>query len=87
MAREFGVSTFPSLLYFRRKNPILYDGSAFKLALKHPNLGDFKDSEVVWKWIRSHDEVATWELTDWNFEDRTDSHSPDEGALDWFVML
>ncbi|KAI6178078.1 Thioredoxin domain-containing protein [Aphelenchoides besseyi] len=74
VARECGVSTFPAMVYFRRKNPILYDG-------------EFKDSEVVWRWIRAHDEVATWELTDFNFETRTDSFSPDEGSLDWFVMF
>ncbi|KAH7695634.1 [NiFe]-hydrogenase maturation factor HyaE [Aphelenchoides avenae] len=71
VARECGVSTFPALVYFRRKNPILYDG-------------DFKDSEVLWRWIRAHDEVATWDLTDDNFESRTDSHSPDEGTLDCY---
>uniref|UniRef100_F1L320 Thioredoxin domain-containing protein n=1 Tax=Ascaris suum TaxID=6253 RepID=F1L320_ASCSU len=74
VARELGVTTFPSLVYFRRKNPITYDG-------------DFKDSEVVLRWLRSHDEVVTWDLTDDNFEDKTDSYSPDEGALDWFVMF
>uniref|UniRef100_A0A7E4ZTG5 Thioredoxin domain-containing protein n=1 Tax=Panagrellus redivivus TaxID=6233 RepID=A0A7E4ZTG5_PANRE len=74
VARALGVNTFPSLVYFRRRNPILYDG-------------DFKDSEVVWRWIRAHDEVATWDLTDDNFESRTDSFSPDEGSLDWFVMF
>jgi thioredoxin-like negative regulator of GroEL len=74
VAREFGVNTFPSLVYFRRRNPILYDG-------------EFKDSEIVWRWIRAHDEVATWDLTDENFESRTDSFSPDEGTLDWFVMF
>uniref|UniRef100_A0AC35TFT7 Thioredoxin domain-containing protein n=1 Tax=Rhabditophanes sp. KR3021 TaxID=114890 RepID=A0AC35TFT7_9BILA len=74
VAREFGVTTFPSLIYFRRRNPILYDG-------------DFTDSEVVLRWIRAHDEVATWDLTDYNFEARTNSFLPDEGALDWFVMF
>uniref|UniRef100_A0A914CCD1 Thioredoxin domain-containing protein n=1 Tax=Acrobeloides nanus TaxID=290746 RepID=A0A914CCD1_9BILA len=74
VAREFGVNTFPALVYFRRRNPILYDG-------------EFKDSEVVWRWLRAHDEVATWDLTDYNFEDRTDSFSPDESTLDWFVMF
>uniref|UniRef100_A0A915DGJ8 Thioredoxin domain-containing protein n=1 Tax=Ditylenchus dipsaci TaxID=166011 RepID=A0A915DGJ8_9BILA len=74
VARECGVTTFPSLVYFRRNNPILYDG-------------DFKDSEVVWRWLRAHDEVATWDLNDDNFESRTDSFSPDEGSLDWFVMF
>ncbi|VDM23450.1 unnamed protein product [Toxocara canis] len=74
VARELGVTTFPSLVYFRRRNPITYDG-------------DFKDSEVVLRWLRSHDEVVTWDLTDDNFEDKTDSYSPDEGALDWFVMF
>ncbi|CAD6194748.1 unnamed protein product [Caenorhabditis auriculariae] len=74
VARELGINTFPALVYFRRKNPILYDG-------------DFKDSETVLRWLRSHDEVATLDLTDDNFETRTDSHSPDEGALDWFVMF
>jgi len=74
VARECGITTFPALVYFRKKNPILYDG-------------DFKDSEIVWRWIRAHDEVVTWELNDDNFEDRTDSYSPDEGTLDWFVMF
>uniref|UniRef100_A0A914CDI4 Thioredoxin domain-containing protein n=1 Tax=Acrobeloides nanus TaxID=290746 RepID=A0A914CDI4_9BILA len=74
VAREFGVNTFPALVYFRRRNPILYDG-------------EFKDSEIVWRWLRAHDEVATWDLTDYNFEDRTDSFSPDESTLDWFVMF
>lgn len=74
VARESGVSTFPALIYFRRNNPIFYDG-------------EFKDSEVVLRWLRSHDEIVTWELTDDNFESKTDSHSPDESALDWFVML
>ncbi|KAI1712826.1 thioredoxin domain-containing protein [Ditylenchus destructor] len=74
VARECGVTTFPALVYFRRNNPIVYDG-------------DFKDSEVVWRWLRAHDEVATWDLTDDNFESRTDSFSPDEGSLDWFVMF
>ncbi|CAD5210156.1 unnamed protein product [Bursaphelenchus xylophilus] len=74
VAREVGVTTFPALVYFRRKNPILYDG-------------DFKDSEVVWRWIRAHDEIATWDLSDFDFEQKTDSFSPDEGSLDWFVMF
>ncbi|KAI6230129.1 Thioredoxin domain-containing protein [Aphelenchoides fujianensis] len=74
VARECGVSTFPAMVYYRRKNPILYDG-------------EFKDSEVVLRWIRSHDEVVTWDLTDFNFETRTDAFSPDEGALDWLVMF
>ncbi|TKR59640.1 hypothetical protein L596_029281 [Steinernema carpocapsae] len=74
VAREFGITTFPSLVYMRRKRPIYYDG-------------DFKDSEKVLRWIRSHEEVVTWDLTDDNFEDRTDSYSPDEGNLDWFVMF
>jgi thioredoxin-like negative regulator of GroEL len=74
VARECGVSTFPALVYFRRRNPIFYDG-------------DFKDSDIVWRWLRAHDEVATWDLTDDNFESRTDSYSPDEGTLDWFVMF
>ncbi|GMT30121.1 hypothetical protein PFISCL1PPCAC_21418 [Pristionchus fissidentatus] len=74
VAKELGVTTFPSLVYFRRKNPILYDG-------------DFTDSENVLRWLRSHEEVATWELTDDTFERLTDSHSPDEGTLDWFVMF
>jgi hypothetical protein len=74
VAREHGVHTFPSLIYFRRRNPILYDG-------------DFKDSGTLWHWLRAHDEVAAWELTDDDFESRTDSHSPDEGALDWLVMF
>ncbi|CAJ0930205.1 unnamed protein product, partial [Mesorhabditis belari] len=74
VARELGVTTFPALVYYRRKNPIMYDG-------------DFKDSTHVLKWLRAHDEVATWELTDDNFESRTDTHSPDEGTLDWFVMF
>lgn len=50
-------------------------------------LGDFKDSDAILRWLRSHEEVVTWVLTDDNFEDYTDSYSPDEGALDWFVML
>ncbi|PAV91308.1 hypothetical protein WR25_21900 [Diploscapter pachys] len=74
VARELGVTTFPSLVYYRRKNPITYDG-------------DFKDSETVLRWLRSHEEVVTWDLTDDTFEYRTDSHSPDEGTLDWFVMF
>jgi len=74
VARENGVTTFPALVYFRRNNPILYDG-------------EFKDSEIVWRWLRAHDEVVTWDLTDFNFESRTDSFSPDEGTLDWFVMF
>ncbi|VDN56591.1 unnamed protein product [Dracunculus medinensis] len=74
VARELGVATFPSLIYFRRKHPITYDG-------------DFKDSEVILRWLRSHDEVVTWDLTDDNFEDKTSSYSPDEGSLDWFVMF
>jgi hypothetical protein len=47
VARECGINTFPALVYFRRNNPIFYDG-------------DFKDSETVLRWLRSHDEVATW---------------------------
>jgi len=74
VARELGVTTFPAMIYFRRKNPIAYDG-------------DFKNSEQVLRWLRSHDEVVAWELTDDNFERKTDSFSPDEGALDWFVMF
>ncbi|EYC29629.1 hypothetical protein Y032_0006g3082 [Ancylostoma ceylanicum] len=74
VARDLGIVTFPSLVYYRRKNPILYDG-------------EFKDSEEVLRWLRSHEEVVTWDLTDDNFESRTDSHSPDEGTLDWFVMF
>ena len=62
------------MVYYRRKNPIMYDG-------------DFKDSQAVLRWLRSHEEVVTWDLTDDNFERKTDSHSPDEGNLDWFVML
>lgn len=26
VARDLGIVTFPSLVYYRRKNPILYDG-------------------------------------------------------------
>ena len=26
VAKELGIKTFPSLVYFRRRNPILYDG-------------------------------------------------------------
>ncbi|CAJ0578041.1 unnamed protein product, partial [Mesorhabditis spiculigera] len=74
VAKELGVTTFPALVYYRRKNPIMYDG-------------EFKDPTAVLKWVRAHDEVATWELTDDNFESRTDAHSPDEGTLDWFVMF
>ncbi|XGW23385.1 hypothetical protein V3C99_005542 [Haemonchus contortus] len=74
VARDLGIVTFPSLVYYRRKNPILYDG-------------EFKDSQEVLRWLRSHEEVVTWDLTDDNFESRTDSHSPDEGTLDWFVMF
>ncbi|EFO15723.1 hypothetical protein LOAG_12786 [Loa loa] len=74
VARELGVATFPALVYFRRKNPITYDG-------------DFKDSNEILRWLRSHEEVVTWILTDDNFEDYTDSYSPDEGTLDWFVMF
>ncbi|KAK6105897.1 Thioredoxin-like domain family protein [Brugia pahangi] len=74
VARELGVATFPALVYFRRKNPVTYDG-------------DFKESEAILRWLRSHDEVVTWVLTDDNFEYYTDSYSPDEGALDWFVMF
>lgn len=74
VARELGVHTFPALVFYRRKNPILYDG-------------DFSDSEVVLRWVRSHEEVATADLTDNDFEDRTDTASPNEGALDWFVMF
>ncbi|KAE9420712.1 hypothetical protein Angca_008048, partial [Angiostrongylus cantonensis] len=74
VARDLGIVTFPSLVYYRRKHPILYDG-------------EFKDSEDVLRWLRSHEEVITWDLTDDNFETRTDSHSPDEGTLDWFVMF
>jgi len=47
VARECGVNTFPALVYYRRSSPILYDG-------------DFKDSEKVLRWLRAHDEVATW---------------------------
>ncbi|CAI4231783.1 unnamed protein product [Auanema sp. JU1783] len=74
VARELGVTTFPSLVYYRRKHPIMYDG-------------DFKDSDAILRWIRAHEEVAAWDLTDDNFEAKTDSHSPDEGSLDWFVMF
>ncbi|EFP02910.1 hypothetical protein CRE_28232 [Caenorhabditis remanei] len=74
VARELGINVFPSLVYYRRKNPILYDG-------------DFKDSENLLRWLRAHEEVATWDLTDDTFESRTDSHSPDEGSIDWFVMF
>jgi hypothetical protein len=50
VARECGVSTFPALVYFRRRNnPILFDG-------------DFKDSGAIWRWIRSHDEVVAWSV-------------------------
>jgi hypothetical protein len=91
VARESGVTTFPALVYFRRNNPILYDGMniLFSLMLIKEMFikGEFKDSEVVWRWLRAHDEIATWDLTDFNFESRTDSFSPDEGSLDWFVML
>ncbi|KJH46570.1 hypothetical protein DICVIV_07353 [Dictyocaulus viviparus] len=71
VARELGIVTFPSLIYYRRKNPIFYDG-------------EFKDSEEILRWLRSHEEVVTWDLTDDNFETRTDSHSPDEGTLDCY---
>ncbi|KAF7637492.1 Thioredoxin domain-containing protein [Meloidogyne graminicola] len=74
VARECGVNTFPALIYYRRNNPILYDG-------------DFKDSEKVLRWLRSHDEVVTWELNDDNFEWKTHSYSPPEGALQWLVMF
>lgn len=49
--------------------------------------GEFDDSEIILRWIRAHDDVATVELEDSNFEEKTDSYSPSEGALDWFVML
>ena len=28
VARELGIHTFPALVYFRRRNPILYDGTS-----------------------------------------------------------
>jgi len=123
VAREHGVHTFPSLIYFRRRNPILYDGdfkvspsfarltsTAFRTITDPSLVGDVallpclpllfvifsrqlwlmvevKDSTTLWHWLRAHDEVAAWELTDDDFESRTDSHSPDEGALDWLVMF
>uniref|UniRef100_A0A1I8C1G2 Thioredoxin domain-containing protein n=1 Tax=Meloidogyne hapla TaxID=6305 RepID=A0A1I8C1G2_MELHA len=74
VARECGINTFPALVYYRRSSPILYDG-------------DFKDSVKVLRWLRAHDEVATWELNDDNFEWKTHSHSPPEGALQWLVMF
>lgn len=74
VAKELGIHTFPALVYYRRRNPILYDG-------------DFTDSEVVLRWVRAHSEVATADLDDDDFEDRTDSATPNEGALDWFVMF
>lgn len=49
--------------------------------------GEYDDSEIILRWIRAHDDVATVELGDSDFEDKTDSYSPSEGALDWFVML
>ena len=49
VARELGVTTFPSLVYYRRKNPITYDG-------------DFKDSETVLRWLRSHEEVRLFRV-------------------------
>lgn len=59
MARECGVSTFPALIYFRRNNPVFYDGIIFKHSIKIITfLGDFKDSEVVLRWLRSHDEAT-----------------------------
>jgi len=74
VARELGIHVFPALIYYRRKNPILYDG-------------EFSDSETILKWIRAHEYVATEELDDDDFEEKTDSFSPSEGALDWFVMF
>lgn len=34
VARELGIATFPALVYFRRKNPITYDGKFICLFTK-----------------------------------------------------
>jgi len=74
LAKELGVQTLPALVYYRRKEPIIYDG-------------DFDDSADVLKWVRAHEQVACVELEDDDFEDQTDSSSPHLGSLDWFVMF
>uniref|UniRef100_A0A0N5BKL3 Thioredoxin domain-containing protein n=1 Tax=Strongyloides papillosus TaxID=174720 RepID=A0A0N5BKL3_STREA len=75
VATEFGIQTYPALLYVRRhRNPVLCDVP-------------IKDPETILRWIRAHDEIATWDLTDNNFENLVNSYQPNEGSLDWFVMF
>uniref|UniRef100_A0A0N4ZNG9 Thioredoxin domain-containing protein n=1 Tax=Parastrongyloides trichosuri TaxID=131310 RepID=A0A0N4ZNG9_PARTI len=75
VAIEFGIQTYPAILYVRRhRNPVLCDIP-------------IKDPETILRWIRAHDEVATWQLTDNNFENLVNAYQPNEGSLDWFVMF
>uniref|UniRef100_A0A915HFV6 Thioredoxin domain-containing protein n=1 Tax=Romanomermis culicivorax TaxID=13658 RepID=A0A915HFV6_ROMCU len=74
LAREYGVVSLPSVVYFRRKHPIIYDGH-------------FETSDEIYRWIRSHEQVITEDLDDSNFEDKTDSYSPEPNAMDWFVLF
>ncbi|XP_075553237.1 hulk isoform X4 [Dermacentor variabilis] len=43
-AMQFGVSTFPTLVYFRKKTPVVYDG-------------DLLNEEKVLAWLTSHENI------------------------------
>ncbi|VDO83450.1 unnamed protein product, partial [Soboliphyme baturini] len=74
IAKRFGIKSSPAMIYFRRKSPILY-------------YGNFEDSKTILRWLKSHDEIATVRLEDYDFEDRTKSFSPPVGARSWFIMF
>ncbi|XP_023932042.1 uncharacterized protein LOC106180614 [Lingula anatina] len=72
-AAKYGVSKFPSLVYFRSSYPMLYGGDAVM-------------AEDVFPWLERNVEVVTRELTDEDFEHLTQAAT---GATtgDWFVSL
>lgn len=59
LAEELGVETRPGLVYFRRHNPILYDG-------------EFASGEEILRWVLAHGEVVTVELEDGEIDERSD---------------
>ncbi|XP_014672817.1 PREDICTED: uncharacterized protein LOC106813241 [Priapulus caudatus] len=72
VAAEHGVTTFPTLIFWRREDPILYEGK-------------FDDREVF-DWLIHHKNSYVKVLTDDNFERVTQAASGATTG-DWFVLL
>jgi len=76
LAEQFGVTAFPSVVFFRKSYPALYDGK----------LGSPDDVPDLVAWIESALDVATKDLYEDSFEHLTQAST---GATtgDWFVMF